>query len=468
MVFGQPGINKLAKGTKIRYGSVPAGYTGTNLWRIGSSKTSNTDANDAMFVVSEYTWRGPNQTIVFNLNQTMANANTYQGSQAQKWCTDFYNKAFSSTEKAYIVSYNKTDAADRIFSQEWGPSTLTTNDKVFFLSADELWRYVNQNYAPATDINGNKTGYWLRSPYTGTAVLGNAMVGVVGGEVGAAWKEAVDATYSIENGGNAPYAARPGFNISKENMILVSAIGSKAVSVGSMTRPSSGSEYRLTFLDRSLSVTAGDATNDGTTVMIPFSGTSTSSGTHISAVIIKNGTVRYYGQMSQGKASGTISIPYRLFGVGDELYIFSERCSDGASFDYVSEPVEIAIPDPPAPQLGYSDNSQSSNVETADINATPATNLPAVKIKGVTRQNRGFTVSFRKLSKKSRKKIDGIEVQYSRTKDFSDARTLRVKKTASSKRIKKLSRNARYFVRLRTYKGRSYSKWSAVKRIRTR
>ena len=66
MVFGQTGINRLAKGTKIRYGSVPSGYTGTPVWRIGTARTSSNGSSDAMFVISEYTWRGPGGSIIFN------------------------------------------------------------------------------------------------------------------------------------------------------------------------------------------------------------------------------------------------------------------------------------------------------------------------------------------------------------------------------------------------------------------
>jgi len=347
MVFGQSGITtRLTKGTRICYGSVPTGYTGSPLWRIGSSRTSSTGAAGAMFVVSEYTWRGPESEIIFNSNPSAANANTYQGSKAQKWCTSFYESAFSDEEKANIVSYDKTDAAGRIFAQDWGASSLATNDKVFFLSADELWRYVDQNYPLAGDINGNKTGYWLRSPYAGQRPT---MAGTVGGKVGGVYKDGVNMASGVENGETQPYAARPGFNIRTDNMTMVSAIGAKPSSVGSLSQPAAGTEYKLTFIDSDMTLTAGEASNDGTTVNIPFSGATKAEDVYISAVIVHTGNVLYYGKMAANTESGNVQIPYNLLGIGDELYIFTEKCAAGAGLDYTSDPIRITVPDPPPP-----------------------------------------------------------------------------------------------------------------------
>ena len=77
-----------------------------------------------------------------------------------------------------------------------------------------------------------------------------------------------------------------------------------------------------------------------------------------------------------------------------------------------------------------------------------------------------------KEDKKNRKKIAGVEIQVSKSKKLSSAKTVKVKKTASTKKITKLAKKKKYFVRIRTwkkYKGKKYvSKWSAVKSVKTK
>ncbi len=69
--------------------------------------------------------------------------------------------------------------------------------------------------------------------------------------------------------------------------------------------------------------------------------------------------------------------------------------------------------------------------------------------------------------------VDGYQIQYSTSKSFKHAKTVKVKGyKRSSKTIKKLKRNKRYYVRVRTYAKMGhktyYSKWSKKKRIRTK
>lgn len=72
------------------------------------------------------------------------------------------------------------------------------------------------------------------------------------------------------------------------------------------------------------------------------------------------------------------------------------------------------------------------------------------------------TVSWKKASG-----VSGTQVQYSTSKSFKSAKS--VKTTASSKTISKLSKNKKYYVRVRSYKvsgGKTYySSWSKVKTV---
>lgn len=100
--------------------------------------------------------------------------------------------------------------------------------------------------------------------------------------------------------------------------------------------------------------------------------------------------------------------------------------------------------------------------------------LPKVTIKTPSRAKAAFTAKWSKVSAKNRKKITGIEIQYSTTKSFTD-KTSVVKtagKSSKSKKISKLKRKTTYYVRVRSYKwisGKKHvSKWSTVKKVKTK
>lgn len=100
--------------------------------------------------------------------------------------------------------------------------------------------------------------------------------------------------------------------------------------------------------------------------------------------------------------------------------------------------------------------------------------LPSVSIKKPAKAKAAFTAKWKKPSSKNRKKIAGIEIQYSTNKKFTDAtsKVVTAKKTATSKKIKKLARKKTYYVRVRSYKWTSgkkhVSKWSAIKSVKTK
>ena len=99
--------------------------------------------------------------------------------------------------------------------------------------------------------------------------------------------------------------------------------------------------------------------------------------------------------------------------------------------------------------------------------------LPKVTIRKPSKAKASFTVKWKKVSKRNRKKIGGIEIQYSMRRDFASSYTVTTaKKTASSKRFKRLARKTTYYVRVRSYNwigGRKHvSAWSAVKSVKTK
>ena len=83
---------------------------------------------------------------------------------------------------------------------------------------------------------------------------------------------------------------------------------------------------------------------------------------------------------------------------------------------------------------------------------------------------RYFTVSWKKLSAKQRKKYTATEIQYSLNKKFSSAKTVKVSKNKTSYKASKLKKGKTYYIRVRNIKtttGIKYvSKWSAVKKVK--
>ena len=150
------------------------------LWRVLDAQKANDESTDGMFLLSEYLL-GSN--VQFDkdgsANKDQTNPNTWQKSDAQAWCTTSYGNFFTAGEKQGIVGVTKeeTDASNR-YQISWNPSALNgkqtgedqNKDKLFFLSAQELYDYVgNYDGAPGlkayTDSTETSAGvWWLRSP----------------------------------------------------------------------------------------------------------------------------------------------------------------------------------------------------------------------------------------------------------------------------------------------------------------
>lgn len=132
-------------------------------WRVLDADKANDGKTDGMFLLSEYVL-----ATGIKFNADTSKENQYQGSDAQTWCKNFA-KNFSLVEQNAMLDVTKQDAEKSLYSINWGASSLTTEDKLFFLSAEELANYVgNYDGAPglaATDAFEASAWWWLRSPY---------------------------------------------------------------------------------------------------------------------------------------------------------------------------------------------------------------------------------------------------------------------------------------------------------------
>lgn len=80
------------------------------------------------------------------------------------------------------------------------------------------------------------------------------------------------------------------------------------------------------------------------------------------------------------------------------------------------------------------------------------------------------TVRIQKLAKITWKKVkcDKYEIRYSQKKNMKNAKKINCGKNKTSLVIKKLKKNRKYYVQIRTKSGKKYSAWSKVKTISKR
>ncbi len=92
-----------------------------------------------------------------------------------------------------------------------------------------------------------------------------------------------------------------------------------------------------------------------------------------------------------------------------------------------------------------------------------AASMPTTTITSVKAQNKAFTVKWKKKSS-----ITGYQIQYSTNSKFKKGnKSIKIKNAKTiSKKITKLKAAKKYYVRIRTYQGKKYSKWSKVKSIK--
>ena len=105
-----------------------------------------------------------------------------------------------------------------------------------------------------------------------------------------------------------------------------------------------------------------------------------------------------------------------------------------------------------------------SAMSLVDFSAFAGSKLPATSITSLSAKDNGFKIKWKKKSG-----ITGYQIQYSTNSKFKKGnKSIKIKNAKTiSKKITKLKVAKKYYVRVRTYKGKKYSKWSKVKSIKT-
>jgi len=320
-------------------------------WRVLDADNANDGTTNGMFLLSEYLL-GKNKkfeaAVDGNDGDGQTNPNEWQHSDAQDWCKDFANngESFSITEQTAFLGVAKSDQPINLYGNDLGASSLTTDDKVFFLSAEELANYVgNYDRAPglvATNTAQNVDFWWLRSP-SATIAERSAVVSTTG---------------SVnENRVDYLWRYRPAFNFNLDSVLFTSAaVGGKSGTTGTISEipTSTTSEWKLTLKDSSRNFKVEETSalaSPGSTVKLKYTGATIGANEYISVIITDGNGAKYYGRVMQPEAADgevEIKIPADLPLGNYTLKVFSEQYNGGANddaklTDYASDFATISL-----------------------------------------------------------------------------------------------------------------------------
>ncbi|MCR4657285.1 MAG: hypothetical protein K5770_13840, partial [Lachnospiraceae bacterium] len=321
---------------------------------------------------------------------TYSNSNEY----ASRYCwvrqclnnSDFfdYPRVFTDAERGVIKDYYDCDPENEKIFASPAPSGfqsvgVPSGDHIFILDVIQaVCNSYGYGYFESAGVDmGSKArikktfdgaikSYWLRSP--SDDVSGNNLK----------YACAVDAdgkitSYSVRD--SSPYMS-PAFVVDRQSVIFSSLIG------GEGGQPDS--EYKLTILDKGLSVSANECTvDDDHKITIPYTVSDNSSSaepTQISAVVTKNciwnnvwqtegeNNASAYLQYTKldvdgfnpsGSGTGSFTLDPSVVGAWGEdchIYILAEDVNGTYETDYASAPVEIrVVSQPKALQAGAND-----------------------------------------------------------------------------------------------------------------
>ena len=300
-------------------------------WRVLDADQANDRNTPGTFLFSEYLV----SKVVFKEAGT---SNAWQGSDAQTWCEDFASNLsnFSAAEQSSMLGIAKADAPESsLYNYSWDESSLTTDDKMFFLSVRELADYVgNYDGAPGLSVpwyDGTRR-WWLRSPVTAEWANLGCVIG-----------DSVGKMYVVN-----PNGARPAFNLDLDAVLFTSAAeGGKPDSGLQPVSDYSGNEWKLTLRDSSRDTfTIVNVQRTGDAVTIYYNGAKTGSNEYISALIVDDtGAFTHYGRLAQVSTSaGMASFTMPELAEGSTMYIFNEQYNGDRKTDYASNLVALTIP----------------------------------------------------------------------------------------------------------------------------
>lgn len=361
-------------------------------WRVLDTKTNmeNATEGDGLFLLSEELFGTGDDGGLY------PGGVSWQGSDRQAWCKNFYSSSLTIQEQSAVLSTTKTDAeyildmgdikgrANVPYSEN-----ILNGDKVFFLSAEETTSLGNE-YGMGPNINvgiykgrfqnvsgfygGNDKAWWLRSRFyvSEESVVyypeGDDYVGIAeGGYV------------VITDLYDTPVPARPAMNIDSNSVLFTSAaVGGKSTDgmdsgLTTVADDYDGKEWKLTLFDSNRDFSISNAKIDGNAVTFSYSNAQTGTNEYISALIDNNGAITHYGRILQldgetNAASGTASfaLPAGVtLGESIKLYVFNEQYNGDKMTDYAGYLLEICNPEDDKNAPTFLNSSASRNSEAS-------------------------------------------------------------------------------------------------------
>ena len=325
--------------------------------RASSAKASSTDSSKALgtlYYIGYHT-TGEGRPRSSSVTRTIVSGKT--GADVN-FTSDY---GFTPTELGAVMNTVKETPYTSSSTYHAGAYTYyggsLVGDSFFLLSADEAnnpgYGFTDNTSRIGKDLAGNARYWWLRSSYS------NSSPGYVG----------TSGSFIARNATHNTIGLRPAFNFNRASVIFASAAAggkSSAAPGGVINRgeaaenfwknpaPAGTNDWKLTYLDGSLSVSADKLTKyDDGTYTLEYSGASDcGEGVYLSAVLLEcSEAVSYgYGRLlaidSAEAQSGEISfkLPAGLDLTNCNIKFFLEQCQDGSTAcDLASQPVPAAV-----------------------------------------------------------------------------------------------------------------------------
>lgn len=394
----QMGANGLKSGCKIYLGETTNKINDTysfgnnkeNVpiqWRVvDSESTNNGNANGMLLMTEELLGSGAYGGIQFNRNNFSSD---WKESSVKVWCENFYANNLAKGEQNAVLSTSKIDDEYKYnanvdtkykysYEHTFPRIQALDNDKVFFLSAEEICKYYPNYKDRVAMYNGEAGFYWLRSPYQYTW-YNNANVDE-DGKVGIGYTDHY-------------WAVRPAINVDKSEILFIfpAENGKNADDEFVTNEQYTGNEYKLTLLDENRQLTVNSATVNEKDVHIEYSDATVSENSYISMVIVdKFGVVSNYGRIKAlsdaNSTSGTIDLHLQnRVKTSDSVYVFNEEYNGDFHTDYAGNLIEIknlkeiSTPDEATPDEAATEETNPTETtpsETVQETTSPVDELP--------------------------------------------------------------------------------------------
>lgn len=406
------GTDGLKKGQSVYFGTLDTSRFSMNapfVWRIlDPSKDVSGDAG--MFLLSENLIGNPDGSgiVFFNSANDIypdsiepeavnpEHSYAWTNSNAQQFCRNFSMYAFSYKELSVIKEVSKTvvrteDAA----SVEASPSANDNldNEKVFFLSADEIKNYISATTGAALIANyraGTPAAWWSRSGNFIDQRIRDAYIVNDEGGFG---------TSNHDYDNNSQCYARPAININTSKVILSSPAtgGKSAGSNGTFSAVTSGntSEWKLTIRDESghpavFSASIGEGKTSEVTVKagdkinVNYAGAVVEDNEVVSGLFCDSTgkDALYFGHLAtigaNGNTSGTasVTVPADLPSGEYTLKVFNERVNGDKKTDYASNVVDLKV----IVKIGSNENKNKNNDIIAPFELLPVNEAAAKEL----------------------------------------------------------------------------------------